>query len=234
MTDQACRIEDFETLVQPLVGLAVALPWKGWGSCIFLELGELALDSKGKDYERNKGQACIWIDWDWRVESGASVLYGSSNRGHKIERGIKTLLGTEIQSVSLVGQVPELVVRFSNGHCLRSMAMVTGDPEWTIRLSSNSWVFVKAGRLLVGEGDSGSTEEENQVLAVAESTAARWGVPRVEPTHGRCATCARFVQLDGEGHLFGYGACISIASPFDGRIVHSDSGCPYFTAHAET
>ena len=42
MDDTVFPIEEFQALVHPLIGLPVALPWKGYGSAIFLELGRLA------------------------------------------------------------------------------------------------------------------------------------------------------------------------------------------------
>jgi hypothetical protein len=135
--------------------------------------------------------------------------------------------------MSLVGEVPELVVHFSNGHRLCSMVMARGDPEWHIKLPSESWVYAKAGTLLLGEGGSGATDEEYEALELAKRTAERWGVPRAEPAPGRCADCAWFVRIDGEGHLLDYGACIASTSPFDGRVVMRDSGCPSFTRRPE-
>jgi hypothetical protein len=234
MSDTVHSPEEFQTLVQPLVGLTVALPWKGHGSAIFLELGKLSpLESKRQHH--NKGEACISVEWDWRVESRSSVLYGSSNSRPKIEQGIATLSGAVIQGISLAGPVPEIVVQFSNGHCLRSMVMVTGDPEWSIRLPDGSYAYATAGKLLVGEGaPSGLTEAEQKSFDLAERAAGRWGIPSTEPARGRCINCEWFVSLDGDGHLLDYGACISSESSLDGRVVNRDSGCSYFSANAET
>ena len=73
MADTMHLPEEFHAMVQPLVGLTVALPWKGYGSTIFLELGQLSpLESKRQHH--NKGEACISVEWDWRVENGTTVL----------------------------------------------------------------------------------------------------------------------------------------------------------------
>jgi len=219
--------EEFQELIRPLVGLAVSLPWKGYGSAIFLELGSLApIESQRRHH--NEGEACVSVEWDWRVEAESEVLYGSSNSRPKIEAGILSLQGATVQALSVVGQVPELVVQFSNGHCLRSMVMVTGNPEWSIKLPDGRWVYAKSGCLLVGTGEASTSEEEQAAFALAERTAARWGTPNVEPKLGSCAHCAFFVPLDGEGHLLDYGGCIAESGPFDGRIVERSSGCPAF------
>jgi hypothetical protein len=222
--------EDFQALVQPLLGLMVSLPWKGYGSAIFLELGALApLESQRR--HKNNGEACISVEWDWRVEAEAAVLFGSSNSRPKIESGIHSLRGTTIQALTVVGQVPELVVQFSNGYCLRSMVMATGNPEWSIKLTDGRWVYAEGGHLLVGTGTASTTEEEAAAFAIAERTAARWGIPSVESKRGSCASCASFVPLDAEGHLLDYGCCMANSGPFDGRIVARNSGCLYFTTN---
>ncbi len=221
---------EFDALVQPLVGLTVALPWKGYGSAIFLELGQLS-PLQSRQQTSNEGEACISVTWDWRVESGSSVLYGSSNSRPRIGHGIRSLMNAKIHGLSLVGEVPELAVHFSNGHCLRSMAMISGDPMWSIKLPSGEWLCARAGALLIGNSTRGITEQEKEALALAERTAKRWGVPNAEPAQGQCANCASFVQLDGDGHFIDYGACVESSSPLDGRAVNRSSGCPFFTAH---
>jgi hypothetical protein len=227
MADIVLSSEAFQELVQPLIGLTVSLPWKGYGSAIFLELGALApLESPHQRH--NEGEACIAVEWDWRVEAEAAILYGSSNSRPKIEAGILSLQGTTVQALAAVGRVPELVVQFSNGACLRTMVMHAGDPEWSIKLPDERWAYAKNGRFLVGSGAASTTEEEKAAFALAERTATRWGTPSVEPKRGSCAHCAFFVRLDGEGHLLDYGCCVAETGPFDGRVVRGSSGCPAF------
>jgi hypothetical protein len=221
-------IEEFHSLVQPLVGLPVSLPWKGYGSAIFLELGTLLpLDSSGRQ-RHQKGEACIAVEWDWRIEAGAKVLFGSSNSRPKIKSGIAAFQGVTVQNLSVFGAVPELVVEFSNGYSLRTMVMTTGDPEWSVKLPDRRWIYARDGRINIGSGTSGLTEEEKAAFALAERTALRWGIPAAQPKGGPCRDCTSFVRVDGDGHLLDYGICIADAGPFDGRSVNLDSGCPSF------
>lgn len=222
--------EEVLSQLQSLTGLTVSLPWKGYGSAIFLELGQLT-PVVYKRHQHERGEARIGIEWDWRVEDGDRVLYGSSNSGPEIAAGISSLQGTRIESIAAVGDVPELVVRFSNGQCLRSMVMLTGYPMWSIKLPGGRWIVVKDGTVCFEGDTSGTTEQDKQEepFALEERTAARWGVPQVEPHPGRCADCVWFVPLDGDAYLLDYGVCLSSASPFDGRAVNVASGCPAFT-----
>jgi hypothetical protein len=223
-------IEDFQVLVEPLKGLPVSWPWKGFGSSIFLELGELYFDETGVRGGRKRGQACIWINWDWRIESERVVLYGSSMSGPKIERGIGTLAGTILRSVSLVGEVPELLLSFSNGVRLRSTVMTTGDPQWSIKLPNDKYLSAKCGVLCLDDGESDAEAEHEDASSVDEECAQRWGVPRMEPAGGDCCNCTRFIRVDGEGYLLDYGVCAEATSPFDGKAVNCRSGCGAFTA----
>lgn len=223
--------DEFELLVRALIGLPVAEPWKGDGSAIFLELG--ALSQAGSEKHRHtRGEACIRVEWDWRVECGKAVLYGSSNSRPEIARGIDTLLGATIQRVSLTGEVPELVVEFSNGHCLRSMVMVADDPQWMVRLPGEQelQIFSEGGRLVSGRDESAAEDKgEGKTMFAAETRAAsRWGVPSADPVLGKCIGCAWYVELDGNGPLLDYGVCGFRKSPFDGRVVNRDSGCPVY------
>jgi hypothetical protein len=233
MVDTARSLEDFQALIQPLFGLAVSLPWKGYGSAVFLELGALAaLKSSRQHY--NDGEACIAVDWDWRVEAEHEVVFGSSNSRPEIEAGLRSLRGSTVEAIAVVGQVPELVVDFSNGFRLRSMAMLSGDPEWSIKLLDGRRIRAQGGQLLVGVPAAPLSEEEMAAFDLAERTATRWGTPCLEPKLGSCGGCAFFVPLDGEGHLLDYGCCVADAGPFDGRVVARSSGCPCFTGEDES
>lgn len=229
MTDDPFSIEDFPMLAQPLIGMRVSLPWKGYGTAIFLELGELTPSGTGRHAE---GEAYISAEWDWRVERDRRVVFGSSNRKPRIERGLTLLQGATVEGVAVTGDVPELLVSFSGGLALRTTAMVTGDPQWSIKLRDGLWVYPRAGSLWLGEGGESASEEERRVFALAERTAKRWGKPVAQPTRGECRTCAWFVWLDGEGSLLDYGACSSSESPFDGKVVNCTSGCPSHAGNA--
>lgn len=232
MTYAAVPIATFRELVEPLVGMDVTRPWRGYGSAMFLELGALT-DGGSARHPFLSGERSISIEWDWRVERDTTVLFGSSNSGPGIERGLADLQGAVVESLSIDGRVPELTVRFVDGRVLRSLVMVTGEPEWSIRLSDGRYVHACGGRLLVGDGDGetgGLSCEEAAAFAHAERTSRRWGVPVAEPVGGSCRACVFCVPIDGEGALTDFGVCTSAASVFDGRAVPCAGGCPAFTA----
>ena len=221
----------FRDCLKPLHGLQVSLAWKGYGSAIFLELGRLSAPENDRG-QHGRGEACLSVEWDWRVERESSVLFGSSNTRPEIEVGIRGLQGSRIENIEAVGAVPELVALFSNGQRLQSMIMTNGDPQWGIKLPSGSWLSVKGGLLLLDAEPEGSTEEYTNESKVTENATSRWGVPIAEPVQGRCDSCDWFRRLDGDFYLLDYGVCIAETSPFDGLVVHNSSGCPIFSFSA--
>ena len=221
--------DQFQEHVRPLLELNVSLAWRGHGSAIFLELGRLLPDDD-HNARHTSGEACVMVEWDWRVEHQSAVEFGSSSPGPQIERGIRGLQGARIERISLAAGVPELVVVFSNGRLLRSMLMMAGDPQWGLKLTSGSWIKVTQGKLRLDAEPSAVPETARAAWEPSMAAQHRWGLPQAEPVFGKCATCTAFRRIDGEGYFFEYGVCTESSSPLDGRVVNLESGCPAFAA----
>jgi hypothetical protein len=162
MSRTPLTLDEANFLIRPLVHMPISLPWKGHGSAIFLELGNLAPLERPRQRHQN-GDATIYIGWDWRVEEGSRVLYGSSNSKPEIEDGIDALVGITIKSLTIQGSVPELSIEFSNGARLMSAAMCTDTSEWDIRLPGTVWVSCVDGIVYSGDGAAiGLTPEERK------------------------------------------------------------------------
>jgi hypothetical protein len=229
MPDEELTTEQANEKIQTLIGLPVSLPWKGYGSAIFLELGELDQRLSGQRRTREEGDACIHFDWDWRCETGNTVLFGSSSSRPAIERGIRTLHGSKVFSIAVNGKVPELSIEFSNGSRLITAAMLPNGSEWSIRFGEGLYLSAEKGTLLLGQGvEAGLTHEEEMEFEHAEETAKRWGCPIVEPQRGSCQDCIWMRSIDGDANFLDYGVCTSIESPMDGRVVNGRSGCAAF------
>ncbi len=226
------KIKDIELYLEEINGLPVSLAWKGYGSMVFLELGQLEkIQANGQIHEN--GEVCISVSWDWRFEQGTSVLFGSSNSSPEIDDGIKVFKDKIIEYVKTVGEVQELEVGFSDSTILRTMIMLNDNPEWSIRIKNGQYIYPKQGTLYLGEGGSELTEVEKIEFDLAEKTTKRWGIPFVEPKVGDCSLCAYYRRIDGEANFLDYGVCISNGGTFDGRVVHVDSGCPSFVVSKE-
>jgi hypothetical protein len=117
-------IEEVKNKIQELIGMNISLAWKGYGSAIFLELGILTKEKTTRSFHAN-GEACIWLEWDWRVETDGKILFGSSNSRPAIEDGIQRLVGKKIEKIKLLGKTPELSINLSDGYIINTMAMVS-------------------------------------------------------------------------------------------------------------
>ena len=221
--------QDFRHHVRVLQGMEVSLAWKGYGSAIFLQLGRLSPPRKPRG-QHAQGEACLCVEWDWRVENASSILFGSSDTRPEIADGIRGLQSSRIDDIVAVGAVPEIVASFSNEQRLRSMAMTQGDPQWGIRLPSGSWLSARKGELCLDAEPERNSDEYAREIKMAEDAHERWGVPTVVPVKGNCHACDWFRRLDGDFALLDYGVCIAEKSPFDGQVVGHLSGCPVFRA----
>ena len=212
--------------LKKLKGLKVSLPWKGYGSAVFFELGHLSpLEPRQR---HNRGEACISFDGNWRVEKDGKIFFGSSDSNVKIDRRVKSLQDTIISSIEIVGEVPELLVQLSAGYRLTSMSTQAGDPEWSIKFSSGAWLYPQNGVFVFGDGSSELSDEEAEVFSIAESAANRWGIPKTDLSKGTCSDCRYFVPLDGNASLLDYGVCTCAKSALDGQAININSGCQYF------
>ncbi|KQZ44951.1 hypothetical protein [Duganella sp. Root1480D1] len=230
MTRSSITLADANKLLRSIFDLPVSLPWKGHGSAIFLELGKLAPLSRSKQRRQN-GEVTIYIGWEWRVEQGCRVLYGSSNSRPQIDDCLDGLLGATIKSIAIEGRVPELVIEFSNDQRLISAAMCTDISEWSVRLPGAAWIDCDRGTVYFGDGEAiGLSQEVDMKFEHAQRTTQRWGIPSSAGLVGHCSDCVSMVRIDGDAAFLDYGVCTSADSPFDGRIVNMCSGCSFFVA----
>lgn len=224
--------EEIRNSIRQLDGMPVAHTWKSVGSCIFLDLGKLQERSFGRK-QFMVGEVTITIEWNWRIENAGQIVFGSSNSGPAIENGIKRLIGQSITSINIEGEIPELVIRFSNGDLLRSMAMLSGNPQWSIRQIDKTYISWVNGKAIRRNGDESIytiSEAETKNMDFIEKVVNRWGTPLLTPKNGNCRDCRYFIRLDGDFYLLDYGVCINGQSGFDGRAVNTASGCPSYSA----
>lgn len=142
------------------------------------------------------------------------------------------LHGATIKSIAIEGQVPELVIEFSNGQRLISAAMCTDAFEWSVRLPGAVWIDCDQGTVHVGDGEAtGLSPEADLKFEHALCATQRWGIPTAKGLVGHCSGCVSMVRIDGDADFLDYGVCTSADSPFDGRVVNMRSGCSFFAVN---
>ncbi len=167
--------------------------------------------------------------WDWRVEKGANVLFGSSNTSPEIDNNLQLLKGKTIEYIRIAGDVKEIEVGLSNNLILESMIMTNYDPQWGIRTIDEQYVCTKGGKLYIGDGaNSEYAEEWEQEVDITEETTKRWGIPSDVDKKGDCQNCKYFRRINGDAYFLDYGVCIYKGSKFDGLVVNVRSGCTHF------
>jgi hypothetical protein len=226
MTRTALTIDEANLRLAQLADMSVSAVWKGYGTAIFLELGNLS----PVDQRRGpKGEVTIYISWDWRVEKGNRVMFGSSNSSPEMADGIATLVGLTVKGATIQGMVPELLIAFSDEARLQSAAMCTDTSEWDVSLPGNIWISCVDGVVYAGDGSGMAlSDEEEALLNHADITAQRWGIPVAAAPAGRCEQCVHMMRIDGSSHLLDFGVCTSADSPLDGRVINAASGCAVF------
>jgi len=124
---------EFNSIVDTLKTLPVNYVWRGYGSAIFLEFGELTetfrMDGSKAGYA---GEITLMIEWSWRVEDKTSVVIGSWSKDEFWLQHLERLKGQKPIQIELFGNLPEIAITFENELRVLSFTTTDGDPEWAI------------------------------------------------------------------------------------------------------
>jgi hypothetical protein len=164
--DEAINFEDF---ISPLLGLPVSHIWRGYGSAIFLEFGQLKEGRKRRDGSPGNpvGEWTLMIEWSWRIEGKRLIWCGSWSDEERWPRAFKYLKGATVASAQLFGRLPEVDVGLSNGLHVLSMMTSEGDPEWGLCKRSPTgglWLSVRAGQLRTQVSEGGRLVKSSRDL----------------------------------------------------------------------
>jgi len=136
-----------------LVGLPVSHIWRGYGSAICIEFGELSPRQKRDGSEADPiGQMSLMIEWSWRIEDSISIRCGSWSDEDLWPDAFAALMGSQVSEVNTFGHLPEVEVSFSNGMRILSFMTAEGLPAWTLfdrREARARWLGVEAGGLTI-------------------------------------------------------------------------------------
>jgi hypothetical protein len=144
MTQVWISPDEFKALTKEIIGLPVSHSWRGFGSAIFLEIGELR---RGSGENNPRGEATVMLEWSWRVERLRSIYFGSFSGDRKIANGLAKLQGLEVLDVTIEGRLPELVVRLSGNIWVHSFNTIESQPEWCLFVPTGGWVDSHVGKL---------------------------------------------------------------------------------------
>jgi hypothetical protein len=148
-------LTDFSAFLASVVGLPVSHVWRGYGSALFVELGELTPSRVRRDGSPGnpEGEMSLMIEWSWRIERPRSILCGSFSDETKWPGAFAKLVGTTVENVTIFGRLPEVSLALSNGLHVSSFMTAEGQPQWVLfdrRAPTTSWLAVERGAVTYG------------------------------------------------------------------------------------
>lgn len=148
---------DPQPFIDALVGKVASHIWRGHGSALFIEFGELTPRKRRNGTEGNPdGELTLMIEWSWRIERPRSILGGSWSSQGRWKGMFDKLLGSTVESITIFGHLPEISVSFSNGLRVTSYMTAEGQPAWAIltRKPFIGHLSVERGRLAIDQRNS--------------------------------------------------------------------------------
>jgi len=145
-TELKISIEEAKSRLSELDGATVSHAWRGHGSALFLELGQLEESPKGNN---PNGEQTIMIEWSWRVEGKNSIIVGSWSENEDIDRVPELVIGKTLEKVEFFGRLPEISIKFNSALWLLTFMTVEGNPEWSIKLKNGEWIGVSDGEFQI-------------------------------------------------------------------------------------
>lgn len=146
----------FEALTASLTGQPISHLWRGYGSAIFFEFGDLTpRTNRDGSPGHPEGQVSLGVEWSWRVEDDTSILSGSWSEEQLWEPTFSLLRDARVESLKLFGRLPELELVTDQGVRFLSLSITDGQPRWHLvdrRQHPPRWFSVREGLLHLGDG----------------------------------------------------------------------------------
>jgi len=167
--NESVTIERGNAVLRVCEGLKISRAWRSFDPCIFLEIGQsrketLQLPKHSKPLRTLRGQITCMTESDWRVETSRSIQFGSGFSNGRIDKMLKSLIGTRIIALELLGRLPELRIELDDGRVLLTFTNWSNQPRWSIGFNDRNlfklyslppsadispWMHVRGGRLKI-------------------------------------------------------------------------------------
>lgn len=120
-------------LISMLKSMIISHAWLGHGNALFIELGSLHENKLCDGSLGNpKGDITLMIEYGWRIERTSSILCGCNDSKKDVLLIIKKLIGKYVESISIVGRLPELEIALSEKLWVVTFSQYKGQPNWAI------------------------------------------------------------------------------------------------------
>lgn len=149
-------VEAFESFAASLVGMPISHVWRGYGSAIFIECGNLQPFVKRDGSTGNpEGEVSLGVEWSWRIEDATAIRCGSWSEEDLWEPALGALRDARIARCELFGALPEVIITTDSRIRFVSFSTTHGQPQWHLvdrRNSAPRWFTVREGQLHLGDG----------------------------------------------------------------------------------
>ena len=146
----------FEALAASLSGQPISYLWRGYGSAVFIEFGELTpTTNRDGSPVHPEGQVSLRVEWSWRIEDDSTILSGSWSEEDLWEPSFDRLRDARVESVKLFGKLPEIELSTDDGVRFVSFSTTEGQPQWHLvdrRYGAQRWLSIRDGKLYLGDG----------------------------------------------------------------------------------
>ena len=116
-----------------LVGLPVSHVWRGHGSALFIEFGELTPKYRKDGRLLNSdGEFSLMIEWSWRIEVATAIICGNWSDEESWPPAMSGLVGLHVVDVGVSGRLPEVLLTLSGERYVLSFMTSDGDPAWAL------------------------------------------------------------------------------------------------------
>lgn len=148
--------KEFDAFAETLVGLRINHVWRGYGSAIFIEIGNLSPRSKRDGSPGNpQRDVSLGVEWSWRIEDERSILCGSWSEEDRWEPALDLLREAQIARCELFGALPEVMISTETGYRFLSFSTTDGQPQWHLvdrRNGPARWFTIREAQLYLGDG----------------------------------------------------------------------------------
>jgi len=149
-------IEAFQSFATSLIGLPISHVWRGYGSALFIELGNLTPVMKHDGSPSHpEGEVSLGVEWSWRIEDRMTIQCGSWSEERLWEPAFDSLRESRVTKCELFGSLPEVMLTTDAGVRLLSFSTTDGQPQWYLvdrRDGTSRWFTVREGQLHIGDG----------------------------------------------------------------------------------
>lgn len=148
--------KSFELFAASLIGLPITHVWRGYGSAVFIECGNLQPVTKHDGSPGNsEGEVSLGVEWSWRIEDSGAIRCGSWSDEELWEPAFEGLRNARVARCELFGLLPEVAITTDQGVRFLSFSTTDGQPRWHMvdrRANSPRWFTVREGHLHLGDG----------------------------------------------------------------------------------